>query len=184
MSLSPIPVERVGSTNRRNLSQGFRTFGLWSGETSRKTSSTALSSKPRREWRRLRAIEMAAIAEKRARKTHLQDGYRSIVDWVAARADVSHKTARSLCWTATRCRPRRLMWLTALADGEITFDRAEQVSRLPEATSQRPPAVRCRSAAAEGGPPQASLAQAREGVVGRLPAISTIPERDHREHLG
>lgn len=50
----------------------------------------------------LRALETAAIAEMQARKTHLKDGYRSIVDWVAARADVSHKTARSLCWTASR----------------------------------------------------------------------------------
>ena len=80
---------------------------------------------------KLRAVEMAAIAEKRSRGTHLQDGYRSIVDWVAARADVSHKTARSLCWTATRLSEAHDV-ATALADGEMTFDRAEQVSRLPE----------------------------------------------------
>ena len=79
---------------------------------------------------RLRAIEMAAIAEKRTRGTHLADGYRSIVDWVAARADVSHRTARRLTWTASRLQdaPRVGDWL---ADGSISFDRAEQVSRLP-----------------------------------------------------
>ncbi|HXV71321.1 MAG TPA: DUF222 domain-containing protein, partial [Acidimicrobiia bacterium] len=80
---------------------------------------------------RLRALEMAAIAEKRARKTHLHDGYRSIVDWVAARADVSHKTARRLCWTASRLDEAPDV-ATNLTEGEITFDRAEQVSRLPE----------------------------------------------------
>lgn len=80
---------------------------------------------------RLRALEMAAIAEKRSRKTHLQDGYRSIVDWVAARADVSHKTARRLCWTASRLADAPDV-AASLNEGEITFDRAEQVSRLPE----------------------------------------------------
>ena len=81
---------------------------------------------------KLRALETAAIAEKRERRSHLQDGYRSIIDWVAARADVSHKTARRLCWTATRLREASEV-ADALAAGVITFDRAEQVSRLPEA---------------------------------------------------
>lgn len=80
---------------------------------------------------RLRALETAAIAEKRERKTHLQDGYRSIVDWVAARADVNPKTARRLCWTASRLREAPEV-ADAMAAGKITFDRAEQVSRLPE----------------------------------------------------
>ena len=80
---------------------------------------------------RLRALETAAIAEKRARMTHLLDGYRSIIDWVAAMADVSHQTARSLCWTATRLREAPGV-AGALEAGDITFDRAEQVSRLPE----------------------------------------------------
>ncbi len=80
---------------------------------------------------RLRALEMAAIAEKRRRKSHLQDGYRSIVDWMAARADVSHQTARRLCWTASRIEEAPEV-AEALAEGEMTFDRAEQVARLPE----------------------------------------------------
>lgn len=79
----------------------------------------------------LRVIEMAAIAEKRSRKAHVLDGYRSIVDWVAARADVSHRTARQLCWTATRLEEAPEV-AKALEGGEITFDRAEQVARLPE----------------------------------------------------
>lgn len=80
---------------------------------------------------RLRAMEMAAIAEKKSRKTHIHDGYRSIVDWLAARADVSHKTARRLCWTASRLAEAPEV-AASLGEGEITFDRAEQVARLPE----------------------------------------------------
>ena len=84
---------------------------------------------------RLRALEMAAIAEKRRRKTHMQDGYRSIVDWVTARADVSQQTARRLCWTASRIEEAPEV-AEALAEGEMTFDRAEQVARLPESHRQ------------------------------------------------
>jgi hypothetical protein len=77
-----------------------------------------------------RAVEMAVVGEKRARQSHAADGYRSLVDWLAARADISHRTARSLCWTATRLdhAPEVAAWL---AEGEITFDRAEQLARLP-----------------------------------------------------
>ena len=78
-----------------------------------------------------RLVEMAAIAEKRRRKSHFQDGYRSIVDWTAARADVSHQTARSLCWTATRLQDAPDV-AEHMAAGEVSFDRAEQLARLPE----------------------------------------------------
>ncbi len=83
------------------------------------------------EIAKLRAIEMAAIATKKALESHHADGYRSIVDWVAARADVSHRTARSLCWTATRLSQAPEI-AERLASGEISFDRAEQLARLPE----------------------------------------------------
>jgi hypothetical protein len=78
-----------------------------------------------------RATEMALIAEKRRRQTHHADGYRSIIDWVAARADVSHHTARSLTWTATRLSEAPEVG-AQLAAGEISFDRAEQLARLLE----------------------------------------------------
>jgi hypothetical protein len=77
-----------------------------------------------------RTVEMAVVAEKRRRKSHLQDGYRSIVDWTSARADVSHQTARALCWTATRLGDAPEV-AEQLAAGEISFDRAEQLARLP-----------------------------------------------------
>ena len=78
-----------------------------------------------------RTVEIAVVAEKRRRKSHVQDGYRSIVDWTAARADVSHETARSICWTASRLQEAPEV-ADRLASGEISFDRAEQLARLPE----------------------------------------------------
>lgn len=78
----------------------------------------------------LRAVQMAVIREKRGRQSHNADGYRSIVDWVAARADISHRTSRSICWTATRLADSPEVE-RQLAAGEITFDRAEQMARLP-----------------------------------------------------
>jgi Domain of unknown function (DUF222)/HNH endonuclease len=79
----------------------------------------------------IRLVQMAAIVEKRRRKSHLQDGHRSIVDWAAARADVTHETARSLCWTATRLQEAPEV-AEALASGYISFDRAQLLARLPE----------------------------------------------------
>ncbi len=78
-----------------------------------------------------RVDQMAAVREQRAHQNHLADGYRSEVDWLAARADVSHRTARSICWTASRLEEAPEVEL-ALASGEVTFDRAEQLARLPE----------------------------------------------------
>lgn len=78
-----------------------------------------------------RSIEMAVVAEKKRRQSYNADGYRSIVDWVAARADVSHQTARSICWTASRLAEAPEV-AAELALGGLTFDRAEQLARLPE----------------------------------------------------
>ncbi|MFZ0625909.1 MAG: DUF222 domain-containing protein, partial [Acidimicrobiia bacterium] len=80
---------------------------------------------------RLRSMEMAVVAEKKRRQSHQADGYRSIIDWMAARADISHRTARRLCWTSTRLGDAPEV-ASELASGVISFDRAEQVARLPE----------------------------------------------------
>jgi hypothetical protein len=79
----------------------------------------------------IRMMQMAAVAEKRRRGSHRLDGFKSIVDWVAARADVSHETARAICWTSSRLEEAPEVAET-LAEGEMTFDRAQLVSRLPE----------------------------------------------------
>jgi hypothetical protein len=78
---------------------------------------------------------MAVIGEKKRRGSHPADGYRSIVDWFAARADVSHQTARSLCWTDSRLAEAPEV-AEQLASGEFSFDRAEQLARLPEEQRQ------------------------------------------------
>jgi hypothetical protein len=83
-----------------------------------------------REIASVRVVQMAAIREKQRRRSHLEDGYRSIVDWVSARADVSHETARRICWTASRLGEAPDV-VTSLTAGEISFDRAEQLARLP-----------------------------------------------------
>ena len=84
-----------------------------------------------RDISRARADQMAAIRAHKALQTHTADGYRSMIDWLAARADVSHRTARAICWTATRLDDAPDVERT-LADGEISFDRAEQLARLPK----------------------------------------------------
>jgi hypothetical protein len=78
----------------------------------------------------IRLVQMAAIVEKRRRRSHLADGYRSIVDLTAARADVSHETARSMCWTASKLQEAPDV-AELLASGEISFDRAQLLARLP-----------------------------------------------------
>ncbi|MET0567104.1 MAG: hypothetical protein ABW021_11735 [Acidimicrobiia bacterium] len=45
---------------------------------------------------RIRLLQMAAISEKRRRKSHLQDGYRSMVDWMAARVCPMSLPGRSI----------------------------------------------------------------------------------------
>jgi hypothetical protein len=80
------------------------------------------------QWR---AVQMGVVAEKRRRQSHRLDGFKSIVDWVAARADVSHESARALCWTSSRLSDAPEV-AESLAEGEMTFDRAQLVSRLPE----------------------------------------------------
>lgn len=77
-----------------------------------------------------RAVQMAVVAEKKRRKSHQADGHLSILDWFAARADVSHETARRVCWTGSRLTDAPDV-AQQLASGEIGFDRAEQVARLP-----------------------------------------------------
>jgi hypothetical protein len=83
-----------------------------------------------REIGRIRAVQMAVVAEKKRRRSHLLDGFRSIVDWTAARADVSHETARALCWTASRLVDAPEV-AEDLASGEVSFDRAQLMARLP-----------------------------------------------------
>jgi len=78
---------------------------------------------------RHRASQMSLLRELDRRQVALRDGHRSLQEWAAGRMDVAPETARLLVSTA-----RRLEDLpdvdTAVAAGEIGFDRAAAVSRL------------------------------------------------------
>lgn len=77
-----------------------------------------------------RARQMAAIIAADDAQLQTADGCRSLQEWVAARADVAPETARRLTGAA-----RRLVDQPELADrlisGEISFDRAEAMSKIP-----------------------------------------------------
>jgi hypothetical protein len=59
------------------------------------------------------------------------DGSRSLAEWVAARLDVSPETAKTLVRTMRRIADRPDLSVV-MADGEVTFDRVEALSRIPE----------------------------------------------------
>ncbi|HUF95986.1 MAG TPA: hypothetical protein VMO52_07890, partial [Acidimicrobiia bacterium] len=59
------------------------------------------------------------------------DGCRNLSEWTASRLDVGSETARSLVRTMRRTADKP--WIRqALADGSISFDRAEALSRISE----------------------------------------------------
>jgi len=78
---------------------------------------------------RHRASQMSLLRELDRRQVAMRDGHRSLQEWAAGRMDVAPETAKVLVSTA-----RRLQGLpdvdTAVATGEIGFDRATAVSRL------------------------------------------------------
>ena len=79
----------------------------------------------------LAAEDMAIIEELDRRQVVTGDGCRSLSEWVAGRCDVSLDTARSLVRTMRRT-SGRVDLRAALASGDISFDRVEAVSRIPD----------------------------------------------------
>jgi len=88
-------------------------------------------------------LEEANIAQSRGRQMLLlmaadamqlqtADGCRSLREWAAGRLDISVETARRLTATSRRLEASPEIARQLLA-GEISFDRAEAVSRIPEA---------------------------------------------------
>jgi len=59
------------------------------------------------------------------------DGCKSLAEWAAARLDMSQDTARLLVRTMRRTGSRPEL-REALASGEVSFDRVEALSRIPE----------------------------------------------------
>lgn len=78
---------------------------------------------------RLRARQAAIIAVLDQRQVALADGCRSLSEWVASRADMSIHTARSLVGTSRRLVDRPDIH-QALASGDLTYERAQHVTKL------------------------------------------------------
>ena len=75
-----------------------------------------------------RQMQMLQIAD--AMQLPTADGCKSLAEWAAGRLDISVETARSL--TSTSRRLEDLPDLSRdLADGAVTFDRAQATSRIP-----------------------------------------------------
>ncbi|MCI0545597.1 MAG: 13E12 repeat family protein, partial [Actinobacteria bacterium] len=83
------------------------------------------------EVARLRARQMAVLAVVDARQVSTADGSRSLGEWVSARLDVASDTARSLVRTMRRLQDRPDLH-RVLAEGGVSFDRAEGLSRIQE----------------------------------------------------
>ena len=76
-----------------------------------------------------RQLQLRLLGELDARQVPIADGSRSMAEWVAARMDVTHETARRLTQTAVRLHDQP-GWAGELAEGTVTFDRAAEESRL------------------------------------------------------
>jgi len=83
---------------------------------------------------RLRHLQTLAIRELDSRQIPLADGCRTMTQWVSSRADVGQETARALVRVANRHNDRLD---SALEDGDISFDRAAELSRLDDPTDLR-----------------------------------------------
>jgi hypothetical protein len=79
-----------------------------------------------------RGRQMANLALADQMQLATADGCSSLKEWVAGRLDVAPETARRLTTTAHRLADVPNL-TRRLADGDITFDRAEAMSRIPTA---------------------------------------------------
>ncbi|MEA1903630.1 MAG: HNH endonuclease [Actinomycetota bacterium] len=80
---------------------------------------------------RLRARQMCDLAALDEAQIATADGARSLSEWTASRLDVGLGTARSLVRTMRRIQDRPDLEAD-LATGEVSFDRVEALSRIPE----------------------------------------------------
>ena len=77
---------------------------------------------------RLRARQAIRLAELDQRQVHHGDGCRTMAEWVSSRADLSAHTAKRLVAVTKRLVDRPDL-LGALAAGDVSFERVEQVAR-------------------------------------------------------
>jgi len=83
------------------------------------------------ERSRLAAKDLAILEELDSRQVATGDGCRSLSEWAASRLDVSVDTAKGLVRTMRRTSHRPEL-RAGLASGQVSFDRAEALSRIPE----------------------------------------------------
>ncbi|MGH3668631.1 MAG: hypothetical protein ACRDU7_10080, partial [Acidimicrobiia bacterium] len=83
------------------------------------------------EIARLRGVQLDVLEDLDRCQVATADGCRSLSEWTTARLDVHPDTAKSLVRTMRRTVERPDL-RAALAAGEITFDRLEALSRIPE----------------------------------------------------
>lgn len=91
--------------------------------------------KEEKEVARSRAKQLQMILVADAMQLHTADGCRSLGEWVAGRLDVSRETASSMVRTA-RLVIEAPATARQLAEGDITYDRAEATSRIPAESHQ------------------------------------------------
>ena len=80
---------------------------------------------------RSRGRQMLLLAVADAMQLQTADGCRSLREWAAGRLDISVDTASKLTATSRRLQTAPEV-ARQLIEGEITFDRAEAMSRIPE----------------------------------------------------
>lgn len=85
----------------------------------------------RAKMSRLPAEELLDLEETDYRQVATADGCRNLSEWTTARLDIHPDTAKSLVRTMRRT-VDRLDLRDALGAGDITFDRLEALSRIPE----------------------------------------------------
>ena len=81
---------------------------------------------------RVRAHQAGVVRTLDAAQVNTTDGSRSMLDWIAARLDVTHDTARQLLEVARRL-PEHATIREQLENGEITVERALATARLAAA---------------------------------------------------
>ena len=84
-----------------------------------------------------RAMQLTALVTLDVAQVAARDGARSLQDWVAARLDVFHETARSLV-AAAGLLEQHPPTARALADGDFTFDRAIATAPLAASGADKP----------------------------------------------
>jgi hypothetical protein len=77
-----------------------------------------------------RGRQLATLAIANQMQLPTADGCKSMTEWIAGRLDVSRETASRLTSTAARMADAPGL-IGSLLMGEVTFDRAEALSRIP-----------------------------------------------------